>query len=67
MAPKSKVRLLEKRFGVLPVQAIYCSLYKSDDEIHYSIEINEMFANMIDNQKLEAQFNNSKIEVTDII
>lgn len=61
---KSNVRLLERRFGVLPAQGIHCSLYECKEPINYSREINEKFALMIDNKVLDAQFHNSKTEVT---
>jgi hypothetical protein len=60
---RAKIRLLERSFGLLPVQAIFCSLYENDNRIRFDREINEKFAMMIDNKTLEAHFHKPKIEV----
>lgn len=60
---KSNVRLLYKKFSNLPVQSLHCTLKESKQLKHLSREINEFFADMIDDKKLEALFHKKSPKV----
>ncbi|CAH1731463.1 unnamed protein product [Aphis gossypii] len=59
--PKTNVRLLASQFGAYPTQAVYCGLYNFN-ELNYSREISESFAEMTEDHVLEAQFHLPKSE-----
>lgn len=60
---KSNIRLLDKKFGNLPIQSLHCTLKESDQLTNLSREMNEYFADMVDNKKLEALFHKQKSKV----
>jgi len=59
---KTNVRLLASQFGSYLTQAVYCGLYNFN-ELNYPLEINESFAEIIDDHVLEAQFHSPNSEV----
>jgi len=65
--PKTSVRLLERKFGFMHTQGIACSLFE-DNAFNrtYPVQINRMFASLIDGNILTARFNQltSKVILT---
>ncbi|XP_025199021.1 tudor domain-containing protein 5-like, partial [Melanaphis sacchari] len=54
IVPKINIRLLQSTFSAYAAQAIHCGLHKCI-EYNYSREISESFADMVENQVLEAK------------
>jgi len=57
---KSNIRLLASQFGLLPIQALHCSLFEYGVFNNYNSSINKLFVEKVDEKILEANIQKSK-------